>query len=67
MESTIILIGILYLNIIIIVYAEVVKARQEERHNADLRQQQLELQLSYYDSLWKEHEKTRAMCHDMSK
>ncbi len=29
MESTIILIGILYLNIIIIVYAEVVKARQK--------------------------------------
>ena len=66
-ESTIILIGILYLNIIIIVYAEVVKARQEERHNADLRQQQLELQLSYYDSLWKEQEQTRAMWHDMSK
>ena len=58
---------ILYLNIIIIVYAEVVKARQEERHNADLRQQQLELQLSYYDSLWKEQEQTRAMWHDMSK
>ena len=67
MESTIILIGILYLNIIIIVYAEVVKARQEEQHNADLRQQQLELQLSYYDSLWTEQEQTRAMWHDMSK
>ena len=66
-ESTIILIGILYLNIVIVVYAEVVKARQEKRHNADLRQQQLELQLSYYDSLWKEQEQTRAMWHDMSK
>lgn len=66
-ESTIILIGILYLNIVIVVYAEVVKAQQEERHNADLRQQQLELQLNYYDSLWKEQEQTRAMWHDMSK
>lgn len=66
-ESTFILIGILYLNIVIVFYAEVVKARQEERHNADLRQQQLELQLSYYDSLWKEQEQTRAMWHDMSK
>ena len=66
-ESAITLAGILYLNIIIIVYAEVVKTQQEERHNAELRQQQLELQLGYYDSLWKEQKQTRAMWHDMSK
>lgn len=61
------LIGILYINIIIIVYAEVMKSRQEEQHNADLRQQQLELQLNYYERLQEDREQTRALWHDMSK
>lgn len=62
-----IVLGILYLNIILVVYAEVIKARQAERHTAELREQQLTLQLSYYKSMQSEQERTRALYHDMQK
>lgn len=59
--------GILYVNLIIVYYAEVIKARQEERHEAELREQQLNLQLSYYKSMQSQQERTRALYHDMDK
>lgn len=62
-----ILIGILYTNIIIIIYAEVVKSRQRAKHTADLQKQQYALQAGYYAQLYQEQEKTRALWHDMSK
>ena len=63
----IILIGTLYLNVIIIFYTEVIKTRQQERYDSDLREQRLELQLNYYKDLQLEQEQTRALYHDINK
>lgn len=63
----IILIGTLYLDVIIIFYSEVIKTRQQERYDADLREQRLELQQNYYKNLQLEQEQTRALYHDISK
>ena len=63
----IILIGTLYLNVIIILYSEVIKTRQQEQYDADLREQRLELQLNYYKNLQLEQEQTRSLYHDISK
>ena len=66
-KNLIILVGIFYINIVIIVYVEVMKAEQEERLEANTAKQQLECQRDYYSQLYKEQEDTRKLWHDMSK
>ena len=63
----VILLGILYLNVIIVIYAEVIKRRQEEQYVANLHEQELTSQLSYYKSIQLAQERNRSLCHDMRK
>lgn len=60
-------IGLLYLNILIILYAEQAKAASNERLQAELAEHHYSMQEQYYEQLRTEQEETRAMFHDINK
>lgn len=60
-------IGLLYLNILIIFYAEKAKAASDERLQAELAEHHYAMQEQYYEQLRTEQEETRAMFHDINK
>lgn len=60
-------IGLLYLNILIILYAEQAKTASDERLQAELAEHHYSMQEQYYEQLRTEQEETRAMFHDISK
>lgn len=60
-------IGLLYLNILIILYAEQAKIASDERLQAELAEHHYAMQEQYYEQLRGEQEETRAMFHDINK
>lgn len=60
-------IGLLYLNILIILYAEQAKTASDERLQAELAEHHYSMQEQYYEQLRTEQEETRAMFHDINK
>lgn len=60
-------IGLLYLNILIILYAEQAKKASDERLQAELAEHHYAMQEQYYEQLRREQEETRAMFHDINK
>lgn len=60
-------IGLLYLNILIILYAEQAKIASDERLQAELAEHHYSMQEQYYEQLRTEQEETRAMFHDINK
>ena len=60
-------IGLLYLNILIILYAERAKIASDERLQAELAEHHYSMQEQYYEKLRTEQEETRAMFHDINK
>lgn len=60
-------IGLLYLNILIILYAEQAKTASDERLQAELAEHHYSMQEQYYEQLRTEQEETRAMLHDINK
>ncbi len=60
-------IGLLYLNILIILYAEQAKAASDERLQSELAEHHYAMQEQYYEQLRTEQEETRAMFHDINK
>ena len=66
-DTLLILIGLLYINIIVVVFAEAIRLRSEAKHQQELAAQQYEMQQKYYDTLYHEQENTRALWHDINK
>lgn len=60
-------IGLLYLNIVIILYAERAKSASDQKLQAELAEHHYAMQEQYYEQLRTEQEETRAMFHDINK
>lgn len=60
-------IGLLYLNIMIVFYAERTKKTSEQKHELELSEQNYLMQQQYYEQLQVEQEETRSMFHDINK
>lgn len=60
-------IGLLYLNIVIILYAERAKSASDHKLQAELAEHHYAMQEQYYEQLRSEQEETRAMFHDINK
>lgn len=60
-------IGLLYLNIVIILYAERAKSASDQELQAELAEHHYAMQEQYYEQLRTEQEETRAMFHDINK
>ena len=60
-------IGLLYMNILIVLYAEQAKGASDQRLKAELAEHHYAMQEQYYDQLRAEQEETRAMFHDINK
>lgn len=60
-------IGLLYLNIVIILYAERAKSASDQKLQAELAEHHYVMQEQYYTQLRSEQEETRAMFHDINK
>lgn len=60
-------IGLLYLNIVIILYAERAKSASDQKLQAELAEHHYAMQEQYYIQLRSEQEETRAMFHDINK
>ena len=60
-------IGLLYLNIMIVFYAERTKKTSEQKHELELSEQHYLIQQQYYEQLQVEQEETRSMFHDINK
>ena len=60
-------IGLLYLNILIILYAERAKNASDQRLEAELAEHHYAMQEQYYVQLRSDQEETRAMFHDINK
>lgn len=60
-------IGLLYLNILIVFYAEQMQAFVQHQHQLDLAEQHYAMQERYYVQLREEQIETRAMFHDINK
>ena len=60
-------IGLLYLNILIILYAERAKNASDQRLEAELAEHHYAMQEQYYEQLRSDQEETRAMFHDINK
>ncbi len=59
--------ALLYMNILLIIYAERMKESTDRRREAELMQQHFALQEQYYASMYAEQNETRAMFHDINK
>lgn len=60
-------IGLLYLNIVIILYAERAKSASDQQLQMELAEHHYAMQEQYYAQLRSEQEETRAMFHDINK
>lgn len=60
-------IGLLYLNIVIILYAERAKNASDQKLQSELAEHHYAMQEQYYAQLRSEQEETRAMFHDINK
>lgn len=60
-------IGLLYLNIVIVLYAERAKSASDQKLQAELAEHHYAMQEQYYTQLRSEQEETRAMFHDINK
>lgn len=60
-------VGLLYLNILIVLYAEKAKTASDQRLQSELAEHHYTMQEQYYDQLRIEQEETRAMFHDINK
>lgn len=60
-------VGLLYLNILIILYAERAKSASDQQLRLELAEHHYAMQEQYYDQLRCEQEETRAMFHDINK
>lgn len=58
---------LLYLNILIVLYAEKAKTASDQRLQSELAEHHYTMQEQYYDQLRIEQEETRAMFHDINK
>ena len=59
--------GLLYINIIVCIYIELLNRYYEERSKAELSRQQLEVQKNEYMQIMERQELTRALWHDIKK
>lgn len=59
--------GLLYLNILVVFYAERTQEANERRHKAELAEQHYAMQEQYYAQLREDQNETRAMFHDINK
>lgn len=60
-------IGLLYLNIVIVLYAERAKSASDQKLQSELAEHHYTMQEQYYTQLRSEQEETRAMFHDINK
>lgn len=60
-------IGMLYMNILLVFYAEKAKISSDRKRERDLAEQHYEMQEQYYEQLRNEQNDTRALFHDISK
>ena len=60
-------VGLLYLNIMIVFYAERTKKTAEQKHELELSEQHYLMQQQYYEQLQEDQENTRSMFHDINK
>ena len=60
-------VGLLYLNIMIVFYAERTKKTAEQKRELELSEQHYLMQQQYYEQLQEEQENTRSMFHDINK
>lgn len=60
-------VGLLYMNILIVFYAEQAKASADRQRKMELAEQHYAMQEQYYAELRSEQEETRAMFHDINK
>ena len=60
-------IGLLYINILIVLYAERAKTASDQRLRAELAEHHYAMQEQYYEELRAEQGETRAMFHDINK
>ena len=60
-------IGLLYVNIVIVLYAERAKSASDQKLQAELAEHHYAMQEQYYTQLRSEQEETRAMFHDINK
>ena len=66
-STLLVLIGLLYINIVVVIFAEAIRLRVEAKHQQELATRQYEMQQKYYESLYHEQENTRALWHDINK
>lgn len=59
--------GLLYLNIMIVFYAEKMQEAIEQKHYSELSEQHYAMQEQYYEQLREDQNETRAMFHDINK
>lgn len=60
-------IGLLYVNIVIVLYAERAKSASDQKLQAELAEHHYAMQEQYYTQLRSDQEETRAMFHDINK
>lgn len=60
-------IGLIYMNILLVFYAERVKETSQRQKEAELAEHHYEMQEQYYEQLRTEQNETRAMFHDINK
>ena len=58
---------LLYINLVICFYTETIKSAYNERHMRELAEQQLQIQVSYYEKEQQARDATRALWHDIKK
>lgn len=66
-KSLIIILGLLYINIVVVVYGEAIRVQAQLRHEKELAKEQYEIQRMYYDKMYHQREETRSMWHDIKK
>lgn len=66
-QLILLILGIFYINIIVIVFVEVMKENAEAQRRQALAEQQYDMQLKYYKQIWQEQDETRALWHDINK
>lgn len=59
--------GILYINLVMCVFVEVLNRSHEREREAEIARQQLELQKNYYLDIMERQEETRSLWHDIKK
>lgn len=59
--------GILYINLVMCVFIEVLNRSHEREREAEIARQQLELQKNYYLDIMERQEETRSLWHDIKK